>query len=278
MTTTDNSYLQSEAFYEKLFAALEEEFQIKKTDVLGRLQGLKDSLRALTGIERQKLALAREAMNKIGIPQVAVARFVAEKNYEIAKSTLLLSAASASAEMSSRPDMYYQARQFQANVSRLLGDTSQPYREAQGSPQQQNLGTAMQSIGQGGGGGSQTLEQSVTGGGQAAQAASASSDTVGGTKATDPAKLQLSALQNILKASPPSQTFGLSESDVATLNLLGAKYKAGMQTLNPGTLESMDTNDIGIMKSAGTFLGYDPGRQFRDYVKTRPGQGNALGA
>ena len=53
---------------------------------------------------------------------------------------------------------------------------------------------------------------------------------------------------------------------------IGKQYRAGFDKLGAQTLESMDPNDLGFLKSGGSFLGYDYDRELRKYAGSRLGQ------
>ena len=57
-----------------------------------------------------------------------------------------------------------------------------------------------------------------------------------------------------------------------TLQSLGKMYQSGFRKLGAQTLEGMDANELGFLKSAGTYQGYDPDREMRSYQRSRLGQ------
>lgn len=87
----------------------------------------------------------------------------------------------------------------------------------------------------------------------------------------DPTK----AITQIIKASPPSTTPGLSSRDAATVALATEIYKQGAGKVGEGVLESMDPDEVATLQ--GVFDRVSPGggeRYMRDWQKTRiPGAG-----
>lgn len=87
----------------------------------------------------------------------------------------------------------------------------------------------------------------------------------------DPTK----AITQIIKASPPSTTPGLSGRDAATVALATEIYKQGAGKVGEGVLESMDPDEVATLQ--GVFDRVSPGggeRYMRDWQKTRiPGAG-----
>ena len=82
----------------------------------------------------------------------------------------------------------------------------------------------------------------------------------------DPTK----AVTAIIKASPPSNTPGLSSRDAATIQLATELYKKGAGSLSEGSLEAMDQDEVGTLQ--GVFDRISPGggdRFIRDYQRTR---------
>lgn len=62
------------------------------------------------------------------------------------------------------------------------------------------------------------------------------------------------------------------QSNDPTLAAIGKTYQQGFQKLGAQSLESMDKNDLGFLKSGGTFQGYDYDRELRKYAGSRLGQ------
>jgi hypothetical protein len=217
--------------------------------------------------QRGQLAQAREQMEKIGIPQVEIQRYVAEKNYEIAKEELgikhqnyALDVAKYGSQLESQPDSYFQARRFQAfEAPRLLGqDTSTASVYGGPTPQISTLGARLA-------GQDPYANAAATSGVGAAGA-----DGVMGT-ADDRAK----TVSSIVKASPPSPYDGLDAQDAATLKLMEAVYAKGGQGAARGSLERLQASGgMGFMNSAGTALGYDPNAYKAEYDAYAPKQGS----
>jgi FtsZ-binding cell division protein ZapB len=113
---------------------------------------------------RGQLEQARQEMERIGIPQMEINKFVAEKNYEIALNELQykrealaqegeqfgkqyqLDVAKYGSELASQPDRYFQARRFQAlDAPRLLGQDTSAMLAPNGAPmpQIQTMGALM---------------------------------------------------------------------------------------------------------------------------------------
>lgn len=63
-----------------------------------------------------------------------------------------------------------------------------------------------------------------------------------------------------------------SASNDPVLAAIGKTYKAGFDKLGAQSLESMDPNDRGFLKSGGTFIGFDYDRELRKYAGSRLGQ------
>jgi hypothetical protein len=83
----------------------------------------------------EQLAFDIEEMKRIGIPDMEIRRYVAEKNYEMQQKGYELDVARFGAELASTPDTYFQGRRFQGvDVPRLMGGAGAATTEPMGGP------------------------------------------------------------------------------------------------------------------------------------------------
>lgn len=82
----------------------------------------------------------------------------------------------------------------------------------------------------------------------------------------DPAK----AIQSILKGSPPSSGSGMTDQDIAAVQLIGQMYKNGAGNLPEGTIESWSPNELAYRQSVWDQIAPGGGDEFvRQYGMTR---------
>ena len=219
---------------------------------------------------RAQLQLARDEMEKIGIPDMLTRRYVAEKNYEIAKLSAGVDIAQVSAQLRSTPDRYFLARDFEQAIPGLLSQQmSAPTEGPTEGPSPFSL--------------EQLVAELSPGGQQAASAGGAmgGSDQSGGMPGSGQPgdataqwqSKQINALQALLKNNPPSAGDGYNAQDQNMLNVLAAVFKQG---LNPFVQDKLNPTQKGIQAGGGARLGYDVPTELWRAETRRPGQGNPL--
>jgi hypothetical protein len=77
--------------------------------------------------------------------------------------------------------------------------------------------------------------------------------------------------------APTTATAGLGTDPAgysydAALNQIGSIFRAGPTSLAPGSLERLDPNELAILRSGATKLGYDPDAWLRAYSRAGVGQ------
>jgi hypothetical protein len=199
-----------------------------------------------------------------------------------------LDVAKTAAEMRSRPDMLFQYGEFARNLPGLLsGQGGQRYG---GAPAGQTIAGQLAEVGMGGmqgpwsgsggpGGGSGEGMVYAGGGGPTegygpGLDAGAAARKAAGYQGPGAAPATYGQQAGSLSMSPDMAYLAAASPQSAdpTLAAIGKTYQQGFSKLGAQSLESMDKNDLGFLRSGGSFLGYDYDRELRKYAGSRIGQ------
>lgn len=269
-----------EAEAEGIRQELERKYQLGTQEIQSRLQAARISAGASTSnarlqaqTERAKLKLAREEMEKIGIPDMLIRKFTAEKNYEIARASFGLDIIKTAVDYGSQPDSYFQARQFESAIPGLLNNTLRAPTSDVGieGPKPNNLADLVSTL-TGGQGNAALFGQGasvpgVNGG---------SGDSGSNLPSTGaPSLTPQDAASAVIGANPPSQFAGLSQSDQSALNSIKAIYEKGLDWRD---LNNLNPQQLGSLVSGGKATGYDPKTELWKAAQKAPGQGDARAA
>lgn len=268
--------------YDAITKRIEQEYSLGQQDIAARLQTARIGASASTSnartaanasmsnaklaakVEREKLALAREEMERIGIPDMQIRQFVAEKNYEIARLSFGLDLIKTAVAYNSTADQRFQAADFDQLVRAGVGQggvLQAPTSRPQGVPTPNNLSDL---VAQYGGSGSVFGTPQSVGGGS------------GGAGSQQPGTLTTQqAAQAVLQANPPSPYAGLNEQDATALRTIGEMYRQGLDFRN---VDQMSPTQFAHTISGGKRLGYDTDLELWRMEQSRPGQGSARAA
>lgn len=249
---------------------IEQEYGLKREELsnrmaIARMQSgdSRASTAAQASAERAKLKLATRQLEELGIPELELKRWVAQKNNELARATLGLDILKTGVSYASSPDQYWMSKDFNAAVPGLVNGTlRQPTNAPGGQPTPNNLTDLVAQYGLG------SMMSGASGGTPPGSQASMDGQQGGTIRTQD-------AAQAVVGANPPSPFAGYSEGDQAALKSIGAIYKAG---LDPYALDALNPTQAGILSGGGKRLGYDvPTEVFRANNK-RVAQGSARAA
>lgn len=249
-------------------------------------------------VDRERLALAREELLKVGVPDMLIRKYVAEKNYEIARSTLSFNIATKAAELASSPDTFWMAKDFYDSLGSLQAGGKLPtFGAPSGTPQMKSLSeltaqlasddplaAAGQMVGAAGPaanidwsaytGQTGTIVPNMTAGATTATGGTTAGATPAGAT-TDP---RLAATQAVVANSPPSVGNGYTDADIQALQTIGSIYKSGLSGLGPQALESMSPSQQQMFLAGGARLGYYNPDELQNYMRSRIYQDSASAA
>lgn len=238
------------------------------------------SLNAQIKAEAARLKLATRQLEEIGIPELQLKQWVANKQNRIAELGMQLDYARAFAEYSSNPDLYWIRNSFKQSFQRMGNNpwTSDPdmnrmvtQQDTSTQPQPQSLQSLVADLTGGTGAGAAAVDQAN------AQAASGAPGGGGNNPAASGMSDGVSAIQQLVQSSPPSPYDGLNQDDAAVLQNIQRIYSqpGGLAALPLNTLESMDPAQRGLLLGGGARLGHYNPSELARYQNSRWQEGNA---
>lgn len=256
-------------YYERAFGLQEQELGQRMKIASMQAGNTRASINNAAKAEKARLALATRQLEEVGIPQVAIQRFVAESNAAIARQGLQLDYLNAYAQARNSPDMQWYAKDW-ANQFRALnnGVFTEPNMQRMATTQSQGGAPQPQSL--------QSLVQELTGG--AGSGAAVGGAAGGGTGASadgqsgDP---RVQAITSLLNASPPSAMDGLNDEDANNLRVIQGLFQKG---LDINAVQRMSPGKQKYLLSGGQRLGYDPNEELYKASRSRYTMGDAAAA
>ena len=244
------------------------------------------SINAQMTIEANKLALAREQMEKIGIPTLELQQWTAAKQNEIAQLGVQLDYLSAYSEYQSNPDMYWIARSFKGGFQRLAQNAQgvDPFKgtngvgggfgqEVQGTPQPQSLQSLVSDLTGGTGSGAASVDQANAQAASGAPGGGGNNPAAGGNSAAQ-------AISALVNTTPPSPYDGLNDDDANILRSIATIYSqpGGLSSMALGSLEEMNPVQRSLLLGGGRRLGRSNESDIYDYGMSRFSNGSASAA
>ena len=236
-------------------------------------------------IEANKLALAREQMEKIGIPTLQLQQWTAAKQNEIAQLGVQLDYLSAYSEYQSNPDMYFIAKSFKGGFQNLANSSAglDPFRRAEmgpaanqsqeGLPTPQSLQSLVSDLTGGTGAGAASVDQ-------ANATAAAGTPGNGGANPAAGGNSAAQAIAGLVNANPPSLYEGMDENDINMINNIASIYSApgGLRSMPLNSLETMNPVQRKLLLAGGRRLGRSNEDDLYNYAQNTWSSGSASAA
>lgn len=92
---------------------------------------------------------------------------------------------------------------------------------------------------------------------------------------TDP---RVAAAHAIIDANPPTPGVGWGPSELTALSGVANMLKQGASKWAPGSVEGLNTDQLGVLSGGLSYLGASPTGVLSSYYRSRPGQGNSTAA